>query len=144
MLDAIYVDTVQDHSIAAIRPKLAFQPLFEVATTRQESDVVLINEPPSADMEPGAADSCFWWRRGRPRLQLTPTTKMAARCTSYTWKGTRGRPSSAYFNIFASAPWCSRLYHAPSSDQPGCPERADSSAELTSTIRKSRGGTNSG
>ena len=79
-----------------------------------------------------------WWRRGRPRLQLTPTTKMAARCRSYTWRGTRGRPSSAYLNIFASAAWRSRLYHAPSSDQQGYPKRADCSTELTSMIRKSR------
>ena len=65
MLDAIYVDTVQDKSIVAIRPKPAFQPLFEIATTRQGSDVVLINEPPEASNEPEAAELFFWWRRGR-------------------------------------------------------------------------------
>ena len=48
MLDAVYVDTVEEKSIVAIRPKPAFLPLFEVATTRQGSDVVLINEPPLA------------------------------------------------------------------------------------------------
>ena len=41
MLDAVYVDTVEEKSIVAIRPKPAFLPLFEVATTRQGSDVVL-------------------------------------------------------------------------------------------------------
>ena len=40
-------------------------PLFEIATTREGSDVILINEPPLANDEPEAADLCFWWRRGR-------------------------------------------------------------------------------
>ena len=70
MLDAVYVDTVEEKSIVAIRPKPAFQPLFEIATTRDGSDVVLINEPPSADNEPEAADLCFWWRRGRVELPV--------------------------------------------------------------------------
>jgi len=70
MLDAVYVDTVEEKSIVAIRPKPAFQPLFEIATTRKGSDVVLINEPPQADSEPEAADLCFWWRRGRVDLGL--------------------------------------------------------------------------
>ena len=65
MLDAVYVDTVEEKAIVAIRPKPAFQPLFEIATTREGSDVVLINDPPQADSEPEAADLCFWWRRGR-------------------------------------------------------------------------------
>ena len=51
-----------------IRPKPAFTPLFEIATTRQGSDVVLINEPPQAGNEPEAGDLCFWWRRGRDEL----------------------------------------------------------------------------
>ena len=70
MLDAIYVDTVEEKSIVAIRPKPAFMPLFEVATTREENNVVLVLEkelPPAenlgADMVP-----CFWWRRGRVEL----------------------------------------------------------------------------
>lgn len=75
MLDAIYVDTVEEKAIVAIRPKPAFQAFFEIATTRQGSDVVLINEPPEASNEPEAADLCFWWRRRRPRIQLTPATK---------------------------------------------------------------------
>ncbi len=70
MLDAIYVDTVEEKSIVAIRPKPAFQPIFEIATTREGSDVVLINEPPPADFEPEAAGSCLWWRRGRVDLDL--------------------------------------------------------------------------
>jgi DNA invertase Pin-like site-specific DNA recombinase len=72
MLDAVYVDTVEEKAIVALRPKPAFRPLFEIATTRKGSDVVLINEPPQADNEPEAADSCFWWRRGRVELLSQP------------------------------------------------------------------------
>ena len=64
MLDAVYVDTLEEKAIVAIRPKPAFQPLFEIATTREGSDVILINQPPQADNEPEAVDSCFWLRRG--------------------------------------------------------------------------------
>ena len=70
MLDAVYVDTVEEKSIVAIRAKPAFRPLFEIATTREGSDVVLINEPPEASTEPEAADLCFWWRRGRVELPV--------------------------------------------------------------------------
>ena len=70
MLDAVYVDTVAEKAIVAIRPKPAFQPLFEIATTREGSDVILINEPPPTSNEPEAADSSFWWRRGRVELPV--------------------------------------------------------------------------
>jgi len=46
MLDAVYVDTVEEKSVVAIRPKPAFRPIFEVATTRAGSGIVLINETP--------------------------------------------------------------------------------------------------
>jgi hypothetical protein len=64
MLDAVCVDTAEEKAIAAIRPKPAFQPVFEIATTRQGSNVVLINEPPETYNEPGEADLCSWWSRG--------------------------------------------------------------------------------
>ena len=70
MLEAVYVDTVEEKSVVAIRPKPAFEPLFEIATTREGSDVVLINEPPQTDSEPEAADLCSWWRRGRVELPV--------------------------------------------------------------------------
>ena len=70
MLDAVYVDTVEEKAIVAIRPKPGFRPLFEIATTREGSDVVLIIEPPQANIEPEAAGSCFWWRRGRVGYSL--------------------------------------------------------------------------
>ena len=36
ILDAVYVDTVEERHIVAIRPRPAFRPLFELATTRNE------------------------------------------------------------------------------------------------------------
>jgi len=46
MLDAVYVDTVEEKSVVAIRPKPAFRPLLENATTRAGSGIALINETP--------------------------------------------------------------------------------------------------
>ena len=73
MLDCVYVDTVDEKSIVAIRPRPAFRPLFEVATMRAGSGIVLVhervgdfettNQPPPGGQE--ADDSCSWWRRGR-------------------------------------------------------------------------------
>ena len=60
MLDAVYVDTVDEKAIVAIRPKPAFRPLFEIATTRAGSGVVLINQTPQTQNEPEASESCFW------------------------------------------------------------------------------------
>ena len=70
MLDAVYVDTIDEKTIVAIRPKPAFRPLFEIATTRAKSGVVLIKETPQALNEPEASASCFWWRRGRVELPV--------------------------------------------------------------------------
>jgi site-specific DNA recombinase len=71
MLDAVYVDTAEDKAIVAIRPKPAFQALFQVATTKEGSGVVLYNE--KASTLSGSSDDitpCFWWRRGRVELHL--------------------------------------------------------------------------
>ena len=75
MLDAVYVDTVEERRIVAIRPRPAFRPLFEIATTREGSGIVLVNEKDlEIDTQPpphgqGAeADPCSWWRRGRVEL----------------------------------------------------------------------------
>ncbi len=70
MLDAVYVDTVDEKTIVAIRPKSAFRPLFEIATTRAKSGVMLINQTPQTQDEPEASESCSWWRRGRVGLPL--------------------------------------------------------------------------
>ena len=68
MLDAVYVDTVEEKSVVAIRPKPAFRPIFEVATTRGGSGIVLINETPPDPERPEAESLCSWWRRGRVEL----------------------------------------------------------------------------
>ncbi len=67
MLDAVYVDAKEEKRIVAIRPKPPFRPVFQVATTREGPEVLLINEPP--DFNP-KAPSCFWWRRGRVELPV--------------------------------------------------------------------------
>ena len=68
---------MEEKSIVAIRPKPAFQPLFDIATTREGTDVVSIKEPPQTDSEPEAADSCSWWRRGR--VETSPLVSDAIR-----------------------------------------------------------------
>ena len=71
MLDAVYVDTIEEKSVVAITPKPAFMPLFEIATTREGSGVVLISEkelPPDCSESPEASSPCLWWRRGRGDL----------------------------------------------------------------------------
>ena len=65
MLDAVYVDTVEDKSVVAIRPKPVFRPIFEVATTRAGSGIVLIDETPPDPEGPEAESLCSWRRRGR-------------------------------------------------------------------------------
>ena len=84
MLDAIYVDTVDEKSVVAIRPKPAFMPLFEIATTREGNDVVLITEKdlPPADEGSEASSPCCWWRRGRVELpvQKTPRENILQAC----------------------------------------------------------------
>ena len=49
MLEVVYVDTVEEKSIVAVRPKPAFLPLFQIAMTRKGSEVVLVNEIPPGE-----------------------------------------------------------------------------------------------
>jgi len=63
-----YVDTVEGKSVVAISPKPAFRPVFEVATTRGGSGIVLINETPPDPEGPEAESLCSWCRRGRVEL----------------------------------------------------------------------------
>ena len=74
MLDAVYMDTVEEKAMVAIRAKPAFIPLFQVATTREGSGVVLMNEEPPAEISSEAATLCSWWRRGgvEPPVQRRP------------------------------------------------------------------------
>jgi hypothetical protein len=67
MLDAVYVDPVEAKSIVAIKPKPAFHALFEISTTREDSEVALVKEEPPGD---GQEAPCLWWRRGRVELPL--------------------------------------------------------------------------
>ena len=68
MLDSVYVDTAEEKSVVAIRPRPAFRPIFEVATAREGSGIALINQTPQTQEESGASESCSWWRRGRVEL----------------------------------------------------------------------------
>ena len=63
---AVYVDTVEEKAIVALRPKPAFQALFQIATTREGSRVVFYKENPP-DQFPSPEDDlpCSWWRRAR-------------------------------------------------------------------------------
>ena len=85
MLDAVYVDTVEEKSVVAIRPKPAFRPIFEVATTREGSGIALINQTPQTQDEPEGSESYSWWRRGRDQAQRPqnyPGEPTWARCLS--------------------------------------------------------------
>ena len=91
MLSAVYVDTVEEKRIVAIRPKPAFRALLAIATTREGSGVVLISEdPPDEDGRtaekpkappPGGQGAnglpCFWWRRGRAELHFEHELRLA-------------------------------------------------------------------
>jgi len=44
-LDAVYVDAKRAKSIVAIKPKPPFIPIFQVAVSRKESDIRILNEP---------------------------------------------------------------------------------------------------
>jgi site-specific DNA recombinase len=45
MLDAVYVDAMKTRSIVAIKPKPPFKPVFQVAASRNGSDIRILNEP---------------------------------------------------------------------------------------------------
>ena len=86
MLDAVYVDTIEEKCIVAITPKPAFMSLFEVATTREGSEVVLLHEKdlPPLEVAEAATSPCLWWRRGRVEL---PVQKASFRiCYRLVWR----------------------------------------------------------
>jgi len=71
MLDAVYVDPVEERAIVALKPKPAFRALFQIATTREGSGVILYKEnPPDQFSSPEDDSPCSWWRRGR--VDITP------------------------------------------------------------------------
>jgi site-specific DNA recombinase len=81
MLDGVYIDAKDEKRVVAIKPKPAFRPVFQVATTKAGSDVVLFqeecpekpNQPPPGGHEADGI-SCSWWRRGRVELPVQKTT----------------------------------------------------------------------
>ena len=79
MLETVYVDSREERRIVAIKPKAPFKPVFQVATTREGSAVVLVHESeeeavtanqPPPDGHEADANSCSWWRRGRVELPV--------------------------------------------------------------------------
>jgi hypothetical protein len=80
MLEAVYVDPVEERSVVAFRPKPAFQSLFQMAATKEGSGVALINQDarpynesvPTLGRDCGETATCSWWRRGRAELFPTP------------------------------------------------------------------------
>ena len=90
MLDAVYVDTVEEKRTVGIRPRPAFQPLLEMAIMREGSGIFVVVErppdedglqavtrkqpPPNEPVEPGGPEAedlpCSWWRRGRVELPV--------------------------------------------------------------------------
>jgi hypothetical protein len=75
------VDPVDEKSIVAIRPKPAFRGLFQIATTKEGSGVILYNEKAPAFSESSdEMTPCLWWRRGR--LHLYPNTYVPGRSSA--------------------------------------------------------------
>jgi len=70
MLDGVYVDARDMHSIVMIRPKAAFRAVFWTAVTREWSGVELIKYEPQENSPEAHTDPCSWWRRGRVELSI--------------------------------------------------------------------------
>jgi site-specific DNA recombinase len=65
MLDGVYVDSKEERSIVALKPKQAFQALFQIATTKEGSGVILYNgKAPAFSESSDEMTTCSWWRRG--------------------------------------------------------------------------------
>ncbi len=84
MLDAVYVDAKETKSIVALKPKPPFMPVFQVATTKEGSGVVIIKEPPESQPEA----PCLRWRRGRIDLHRKHGLSLAVSVCAFirTWK----------------------------------------------------------
>ncbi len=51
-LEAVYVDARDDKAVVALKPKWAFKALFEIATTRNGSGIVLVTTKPPNFSDP--------------------------------------------------------------------------------------------
>ncbi|AGG08488.1 hypothetical protein btf_1423 [Dehalococcoides mccartyi BTF08] len=45
MLDAVYVDVKEHRSVIAVKAKPPFRPIFQVAVSKKESKIHILNEP---------------------------------------------------------------------------------------------------
>ena len=45
MVDAVYFEAKKYRTIVAVKPKPPFRPVFQVAASRQGSDIRIVNEP---------------------------------------------------------------------------------------------------
>jgi len=75
MLDGVYVDARETHSIVMIRPKAPFRAVFWTAVTREWSGVELIRYEPQGNSPRAHTDPCSWWRRGRVELPVQRTSR---------------------------------------------------------------------
>ncbi len=74
MLEAVYVDSVEERAIVALQLKPSFRALFQIATTRAGSGVILYKEnPPGPFTGPEDDSPWLWWRRGRVELPVQKT-----------------------------------------------------------------------
>ena len=62
MLDAVYVDARDEKRIVAIKPKAPFKPVFQLATTREGSVVVLVHDPEG--QAPNSRSASAQWAGG--------------------------------------------------------------------------------
>ena len=68
MLEAVYVDTVEERAIVALKPKPAFRAPFQIATTREGSGVVLYKENPPDLLTSPEDDLVFLVETGEGRV----------------------------------------------------------------------------
>ena len=77
MLEAVYVDPVEERAIVALQLKPSFRALFQIATTRAGSGVILYKEnPPGSITDPEDDSPWLWWRRGRVELPVQAGTSV--------------------------------------------------------------------
>ncbi len=92
MLDAVYIDT-KNNLIVAVKPKPPFKPVFQVAASREGSDIRILNEPIEGS-------SLFLVETGEsrtPHCQL-PGLFSVVHCMSLT------RPPVVFWNLVSNRP----------------------------------------
>jgi site-specific DNA recombinase len=104
MLNGVYVDSKEERRIVALKPKPAFKALFQIATTKEGSGVMLYNEK-TLTLSESSDDLCSWWRRGRVHLRFPHIRKRISFTTLNPWTARmpslgRGR-HSGIFALFA-------------------------------------------